>query len=446
MSAGSGVEAGGMREASGEKPTDAVSSTGTEAGIPASEAPADFAGQPNLSDYLVGNYRWFHAHPELSYGEVRTTARIRALLEANGIETLDSGLRTGLVAIVRGEASESGDGRDGRRGRDRHPVIAIRGDIDALPLAEDTGLPYASRTAGVMHACGHDVNLSVALGAAILLQRRRTSLNGDVKVVFQPAEEVRADAQHPTGAVAVLRTGVLDDVEVFLGTHDTDALDVGTIGISPDGVSGSVDKFRIDVTGRGTHAAHPDKGVNPVVVLSSIVGALQSIPSQSVDPTHPRVLTVTHIEAGETWNVIPSDGFVEGTVRTADVEDRSLIEATLRRVSTCIAEAFGASADVAWTASSPSVVNDPQWVPVAREAASAEGLAVAPSPATLGGEDFSYYLQDGRPGLFAHVGVTSRDFPAHVVHSPRFAPDPAAILPGARFLARMAEEVLMRLR
>ena len=401
---------------------------------------------------LMADYRWFHRHPELSYDEVATTARIRAILEDHGIEILDSGLETGLVAIIRGGGSHSShhpcSTNDQTAGSSAcTPVIAIRGDIDALPLDERTGLAYSSENPGVMHACGHDVNLMVALGAAVLLNSRSDELAGDVKVVFQPAEEVRADEEHPTGAVAVRRTGVLDDVRVFLGTHDTDALDVRQIGISSGAVSGAVDKFRIDITGHGTHAAHPDKGVNPVSVAAAIVTALQNLASQEVDPVHPHVLTVTHLEAGDTWNVVPSTAFLEGTVRTADVDDRDRIRQGILRVSELTAQAFGAHADVAWTPSSPSVINDSGLAAAAREVAETSGLLSVASPATLGGEDFSYYLcrddeWTGAAGLFVHLGAASAEFPPHVIHSPLFAPDPRAIPSGARFLADLSIRVL----
>jgi amidohydrolase len=159
-----------------------------------------------LDSELVRYYTWFHIHPELSYHEVGTTARIRKILESKNVEILDTGLNTGLIAVIRGE--ESG------------PVIALRGDIDGLPIQEQTGLEYASQNAGVMHACGHDFNLSVALGAAILLNAHRDIISGTIKVIFQPAEEGRATKDQPTGGVQVIETGVLDDVQAFFGTHD----------------------------------------------------------------------------------------------------------------------------------------------------------------------------------------------------------------------------------
>lgn len=388
-----------------------------------------------LASYLEDNYRWFHRHPELAYAEYATTEHIKEMLAEHGIAVVDSGLGTGLVAEVRGTEAHVGSA----------PVVAIRGDIDALPLSEETGLPYTSQTPGVMHGCGHDVNLSVALGAAILLQNRRSEFSGTVKVIFQPAEEVRADKDHPTGAVAVLRTGVLDDVQAFFGTHDTDALPLGTVGISDGAVSGAVDKFEISVTGQGTHAAKPHEGVNPISVVAAIIGALQSVSGQNMDPTHAGVLTVTHVEAGSTWNIVPSTAFLEGTVRTAGTDDREMFRRRVHEIASGVAAAYGVTADVIWNAGCDSVLNDPTWSALARQVASDVGLSVGGNPVSLGGEDFSYYLADGIPGCFVHVGAASADFPAHVIHSPHFAPDPRAIIGGARFLAALAERALIRL-
>lgn len=206
-------------------------------------------------------YRWFHRHPELSYEEFGTTARIREILESHGVEILESGLRTGVVAIVRGASAK--------------PVIALRGDIDGLPITENTGLDYASDNAGVMHGCGHDFNLTVALGAAILLNERRALLPGTVKIIFQPAEEGRATAERPTGSVQVLNTGVLDDVEAFFGTHDA-AGPVGSILIREGGITGAVDKFQVAIHGKGAHAAEPEDGIDPITVLTNVVQGLQA--------------------------------------------------------------------------------------------------------------------------------------------------------------------------
>ena len=375
-----------------------------------------------LHDELIRHYAWFHQHPELSNQEFNTTARIAQILRGHGIEILDSGLNTGLVAIVRGSAPS--------------PVVALRGDIDALPVQESTGLPYASQTPGVMHACGHDFNLSVALGAAILLQRRRDQLAGAVKIIFQPAEEILASAEHPTGAVQVLNTGILDDVHAFFGTHDAQG-QVGSVYISEGGLSGAVDKFQVTIHGVGTHAAHPNDGVDPIPALTSIVQGLQTVVGRNLDPLHPRLLSVTHIESGHTWNVLPQDAFFEGTVRTTEPDDRQIVKSAAIRIIENTASAYGTTASVRWGFGSPAVYNNPTWVNVARAVAHDEGIDVQPDPVRLGGEDFSYYLQR-RQGLFVHVGAGQTG----AIHGPTFSPDPAGIPNGARFLAALAIRAL----
>lgn len=390
--------------------------SGTHATLEAREA---------LRIVLLDHYRWFHRHPELSYREFSTTAHLREILAANGIEILDSGLKTGLVAVVRG-------GRPG-------PVIALRGDIDGLPVEEQTGLPYASENHGVMHACGHDFNLTVALGAAILLQWRSAELAGTVKIIFQPAEEGRATAQRPTGAVQVLNTGVLDDVQAFFGTHDAPG-DVGVIAISEGGLSGAVDKFQVTVHGKGAHAASPTGGVDPIVAVTAIIQGLQTVVGRNVDPAHPRVLSVTHVEAGSAWNVIPESAFFEGTARTTEESDREIIKQASTRIAERTAEAYGATADVTWFFGSPSVTNDPEWARVARDVAADQGIAVTADRPQLDGEDFSYY-QRRSPGLFVRVGAGDTG----AAHGPTFAPDPDGIWAGVRFLAALAERALEEL-
>ncbi|KAA8818820.1 amidohydrolase [Bifidobacterium vespertilionis] len=380
----------------------------------------------DLRNSLLKGYEWFHRHPEPSYGEFATTERIRGILQEHGIEILDSGLKTGLVAVVRGTR---GDG----------PVIALRGDIDGLPVTEATGLPYASENVGFMHACGHDFNLSVALGAAVLLRRNRDAFAGTVKVIFQPAEEGKATATRPTGAVQVIDTGVLDDVRAFFGTHDA-AGEVGAIYIREGGISGAVDKFQVTVTGKGAHAAEPNGGVDPITAVTAIVQGLQAVTARNLDPVHPRVLSVTHLEAGSTWNVIPETAFFEGTVRTTNPTDRVAAKDAAVRIIENTAAAYGATADVQWFFGSPSVVNDPHWSETARSVAEGLGLKTGVAIPELGGEDFSYYL-DKAPGVFVRVGAGETG----AAHGPTFAPDPTGIPAGAEYLANIAVRALEEL-
>ena len=362
---------------------------------------------------LLELFFWLHQHPETGGCEHETTRRLRDILEAHGIEILPSSLQTGLIAVLHG----SGEGR----------CIGLRADIDALPIQEESGLPYASVNPGCMHACGHDFHATSILGAALLLHQRRSEWRGTVKVVFQPAEEI------DQGGRQVMATGLVDDCALFLAGHTIASLPAGTLGIKPGPVMAAVDRFHVTLRGRGCHAAHPDKGVDPIPAMAAMVQSLQTIVSRSMHPFAPRLVSITHVEAGNTWNVIPESAAFEGTIRTLDAADRTLAETRFRQIVAGTAAAYGVSADVAWTHGSPAVVNDERLCMLARQVAAQVGLTATLQENTLGAEDFSLYGQ-GRPALFVRVG-TGGEYPAH---HPRFTVDPQALYPAARFFAEMA--------
>ena len=272
-----------------------------------------------IEDDLIEIFEKLHKNPELSYKEYETSKTLKGILKEYGIEILNLNLDSGLVAVIRGEHPG--------------PVIAIRSDIDALPIQENTGLPYQSLVSGIMHACGHDFHMTSVLGAARLLNERRNEIHGTIKIIFQPAEEA------PGGAQLIIDTGVLEDVKVYFGIHATPSLPVGTVGIGEGAVMAAVDKFSITVKGRGSHAAHPNEGIDPIVVSSAIVMAVQSIVSRNMDPFSQGVVSITHLEAGNTWNVIPEQAYMEGTVRTMKPEDRVLFQNRLKALAINVAEA-----------------------------------------------------------------------------------------------------------
>lgn len=375
------------------------------------------AALEEIGEILQETFRWMHRHPELSYEEVETTKRLRQVLQAHDVAILDSGLPTGLVAEV---------GTDG-------PVIALRADIDALPVTEETGLPYASEIPGHMHACGHDFHTSALLGAALLLKRKEHELQGRVKLVFQPAEEA------PGGAKKVLETGLLQDVCAIFGMHVSPRLPVGTLGLRAGAVTASVDRFQITFRGQGTHAAHPDAGIDPIPAAAAFIQAAQTIVSRNLNPFAAGLVSITHVEGGNTWNVIPSTVLVEGTTRSLGKEERQLIRENLCRLAERIAEGHGAQAEIDWYEGPPATDNAPEWIEVARQAAKEQSLEVVEAPASLAGEDFAYY-QEQLPGAFVLVG-TGHSFSNH---HPKFQLDPAALQPAAAFLARLAEEALRR--
>lgn len=356
---------------------------------------------------------WLHSHPETGGNERATTRKLRETLEMHGIQVLPSGLDTGLIAVIRG----SGEGR----------CIGLRADIDALPIQEETGLPWASVNPGCMHACGHDFHAASVMGAALMLHERRHEWYGTVKVVFQPAEEIDQGGQQ------VIATGLVDDCEVFLAGHTIASLSAGQLGIREGPVMAAVDRFAVTLQGRGCHAAHPHKGVDPIPALSAMVQSLQTIVSRSLHPFAPRLVSITHVEAGNTWNVIPETAFFEGTVRTLDAGDRMLAERRFREIVSGIAAAHGVTAEIAWNHGSPAVVNDADLCRLARRIAAQVGLTAVLQENTMGAEDFSRYGQ-GRSALFVRVG-TGGEYPAH---HPKFTVDPQALYPAARFFAELA--------
>jgi len=368
---------------------------------------------------ITDEFYWFHRHPELSYEEVETTKRLRADLAAAGIEVLDLPLKTGLVAKV---------------GTGEAPFIALRCDIDGLPIQEESGLDYASEHAGRMHACGHDFHISTVLGSSYLLKAQEKDLAGTVYLIFQPAEEA------PGGAHKVMETGVLKEVQAIFGLHTSPLYDVGTLGIRAGAVTASVDKFTVTFCGKGTHAAHPERGTDPIVMAASFVTAAQSIVSRNIDPAHPSLVSITHIESGNTWNVIPESAWLEGTVRCLTAEDRKRIKQRIYELAEGQAASFGGHAELTWYAGPPATNNTPAWTDFAIQVAEASGLTVEPAPVNLAGEDFAYY-QEEIPGAFVLVGTGKS--PAN--HNPKFHVDPAALGPAAKYMARLAKEAFARL-
>lgn len=368
---------------------------------------------------ITDEFYWFHRHPELSYEEVETTKRLRDDLAAAGIEVLDLPLKTGLVAKV---------------GTGEAPFIALRCDIDGLPIQEESGLDYASEHAGRMHACGHDFHISTVLGSAYLLKAQEKDLHGTVYLIFQPAEEA------PGGARKVMETGVLKDVQAIFGLHTSPIYDVGTLGIRAGAVTASVDKFTVTFCGKGTHAAHPERGTDPIVMAASFVTAAQSIVSRNIDPAHPSLVSITHIESGNTWNVIPESAWLEGTVRCLTAEDRKRIKQRIYELAEGQAASFGGHAELTWYAGPPATNNTPDWTDFAIQVAEESGLTVEPAPVNLAGEDFAYY-QEEISGAFVLVGTGKS--PAN--HNPKFHVDPAALGPAAKYMARLAKEAFARL-
>ncbi len=385
-------------------------------------------GEKELEGYLVRQFEWFHRHPELSYEEVETTAKIRELLTEAGIEIMPYPLATGLVAAVRG-------GKEPAGGRNR--TVAFRCDIDALPITEETDIPYVSEVKGKMHACGHDFYIMAGIGTAVLLKERSEEWCGTAKFIFQPAEE------EAHGSLKVLEAGVMDDVGRVWGIHADPTNETGVVGIREGYVTAAVDRFVIHVKGTGCHGAHPDDGIDPILASSAIIQGLHSIISRNVNAFHPALLSVTRIQAGTTWNVIPAKAELEGTVRTMDREDRILYERRVREIAERTAAAYGAEAEVEWIEGPPATYNDGRMVRLCEETARAQGMRTAPEEKSMGSDDFAYYEDrdiTGRdiPGCYIKIGTGV----GHPIHHPAFRVDERVLLPAVKYLAEllMAED------
>jgi len=367
-----------------------------------------------LEQKLTGFFEELHMHPELSYEEYETTERIKRELAAAGIEILQIPLKTGVTAIVRGA-------KPGK-------TYGLRCDIDALPIAEETDLPYKSKTPGKMHACGHDFHTAAVFGAALLLQERKEELQGNVKILFQPAEE----SSH--GAETVLETGVFSDVTAIFGLHTAAYLPVG---IRAGSVMAAVDRFELNITGTGCHGGHPDEGVDTILVAASVIQAFQSIVGRNLNPFHTGVVSVTRINGGNTWNVIPDKVELEGTVRSMEKDDRIFIEKRMREIAEHTAAAYGANAELLWYPGPPATVNEKAWSAFAQKVAEESGFEVVPQRNSTGGEDFAFYLEK-IPGCFINVG-TGVGYPNH---HPKFYADEAALTPAAEYLEKLLVEAL----
>ena len=365
-----------------------------------------------LNVRLIGIRRHLHQYPELSNEEFETTKYISELLEQAGITLIDYGLKTGVVAELRGE-------QDG-------PIVALRADIDALPIQEETGLPYASLSPGKMHACGHDFHTAALVGAAYLLNQQKDRLKGTVRFLFQPAEE------KAVGARQMINSGVLEGVQAIFGMHNKPDLPVGTIGITGGPLMAAADGFVIEVSGAGSHAAVPEAGIDPIVTASHIVTALQTIVSRNVSALHSAVISVTKIHSGTSWNIIPETAILDGTIRTFDEEVRTRVLERFEQVVTGVAAALGAQATVRWIEGPPPVINDTSLARLADETASSLGFtSVKPVPSPAG-EDFSFY-QRVIPGLFVFMGTSgTREW-----HHPAFNLDEEALPISAQFFTEL---------
>ncbi len=400
-------------------------------------APQVEAAAAALEAKVIAWRRDFHQHPELSNRENRTAGAVAAHLRALGLNVQTGVAHTGVVGLL-------DSGKPG-------PVIALRADMDALPVAEQVDLPFASKErttfngqeVGVMHACGHDCHVAVLMGVAELLVGLKAQLRGQIKFIFQPAEEGPPPGEEG-GAALMIKQGVLENPkpEVIFGLHVFAGIEAGTLAYRPGPALASSDRIRITVNGRQTHGALPWRGVDPIVISSQIVLGLQTIVSRQVDVTlEPAVVSIGAIRGGVRDNIIPDAVEMLGTVRTFNEEMRRDIHSRIRNTVELIAQSAGATAQVYFDNAYPVTVNDipltERMVPTLERVAGKEKVFVGQK--ITGYEDFSYYQQK-IPGFFYFVGITPRGVDRKESapnHSPRFFVDESALLLGVRSLAHL---------
>jgi amidohydrolase len=391
---------------------------------------------------VIGIRRDIHQNPELGNREFRTAKLVAERLKSLGIEVQENVAHTGVIGVLRGS-------KDG-------PVVALRADMDALPVAEEVDLPFASKVrttyndldVGVMHACGHDAHVAILLGVAEVLAGLREEIPGTVKFIFQPAEEGAPEGEEG-GADLMIKEGALENprVDAIFGLHVTSRFAAGDLAYRPGGMMAAVDTLRIVVRGRQTHGAYPWLGVDPIVVASQIVLGLQTIPSRQLDSSlAPSIVTIGMIRGGVRNNIIPDEVEMVGTIRALDAAMREQLHARIRRTAERIAESAGATASVTIDEGYPITYNDPsltEWsLPTLQRVGGPDRVTLV--NAVLGAEDFSFFQQKV-PGLFFWLGTrppdqSEEEAPSN--HSPLFYVDESGLIQGVRALSNLAVDYL----
>ncbi len=369
--------------------------------------------------------RDIHQHPELLYDVHRTAAFVADRLKEFGCDEVVTGIgRTGVVGVIKGRRPANGGLK----------VIGLRADMDALPIEEETNLPYASKTPGKMHACGHDGHTAMLLGAARYLAETR-NFAGTTVVIFQPAEEGGA------GAAAMIKDGLMDrfGIEQVYGMHNGPGIPVGQFAIRPGPIMAATDALDIKIEGLGGHAARPHKCVDSVLVGAQVIAGLQSIVSRTVDPLESAVISICEFHAGNARNVIPQTAELRGTIRTLTEEVRSLVEKRVREVVAGVAQMTGAKIDIVYERGYPVTVNHPVQTEMATRVAQEVGGegAVGETPPMMGAEDFAYMLE-ARPGAFIFCGNGN----TAGLHHPAYNFNDEAIVYGTSYWIKLVENSL----
>ncbi|WP_257351014.1 M20 metallopeptidase family protein [Pseudalkalibacillus decolorationis] len=338
---------------------------------------------------IVEIRRHLHQNPELSFAEYRTSEFVANILEDAGVEVERNVAGTGVVGLIKGKSSGK--------------TIALRADMDALPIEEQTELEFASCNRGVMHACGHDFHTSILLGSAILLNKYKEKINGTIKLIFQPGEEKL------TGATKMIGAGVLENpsVDAIVALHCWPELPAGTIGIRRGPITAAADFVNIEIKGKAGHAAHPHKCVDPIVIAGHVVSTLQTVISRETSPTDPAVLTIGQIMGGTAPNIIPSSVKLSGMIRTVNPDLQKRMPEIVNRIVSKTAESMNGEAEIDYTSATPPLISDDSMVAlidkVATDCLGEERLVYLENP-SLGSEDFSFYVEN-TPGVLFRLGT-----------------------------------------
>eukprot|EP00697_Spironema_sp_BW2_P008846 gnl/Spiro4/23571_TR11648_c0_g1_i1.p1 gnl/Spiro4/23571_TR11648_c0_g1~~gnl/Spiro4/23571_TR11648_c0_g1_i1.p1 ORF type:complete len:397 (+),score=98.77 gnl/Spiro4/23571_TR11648_c0_g1_i1:65-1255(+) len=382
-----------------------------------------------LQEKLVAVRRHIHQNPEIGYEVLETAALVATTLRACGVDELRERVgRSGVVALIRGTAPDAAHG----------PFIALRADMDALPLTEDTNVPYKSQISGRAHACGHDGHVSILLAVAEILCRRKSSLRGSVLLLFQPAEEGGAGARAMVEDRALQLFGNVDEV---YGLHLWTPMALNTVGVSDGPTTAFSDRFKIEITGRGGHGSMPHTTVDAIVVMAHLVTTMQTIVSRNIDPCHPAVISFGIVQGGSAPNIISQTCSLQGTIRAFRPDDRARVVERMREVCDGTAAAFGASIIFNYQQGYPACINTPREASRVRRSAEKICAVTDPIP-SCAGEDFSFFLQE-KPGCFFFVGATdipTREPIAH--HSPHFDFDERALAVAASVFLQLVDDRL----
>ncbi|MEZ5923157.1 MAG: M20 family metallopeptidase [Hyphomicrobiaceae bacterium] len=378
---------------------------------------------PEIAAKMIDLRRHLHRNPELSSEEHETQKTIRARLEAAGLDGIRDVAGTGLILDIVG-----GGGPSNRK-------VAIRADIDALPITEESGVDFASTNPGVMHACGHDAHTAMVYATALALQKNRDRFRGTVRLIFQPAEE-----NEPLGGRRIVQDGHIDDIDGVIGIHVDPGLETGKIAVSPGTYTLACDTFDIVVTGKGSHAAMPEQGVDALSAAVSIAQQLGQIVTRERNAYAPLVVAVTMLHAGTAHNILPGKAVMAGTIRSGSEEVRAMAHRRVLEIAEAAALMHRASVDVVCTRGDVAVINDPEMVDLIRAAGNAVGGddTVRNLPGWTPGDDFGFYSEK-KPGVYFRLGIRNEQAGSvHPLHHPAFRLDEAAMPLGASTLTEAA--------